>query len=172
MTTPEFLYRGTPRRDADRFTPKELVGGRLVVSASPDRTTAIKFVVPIEGLNVKLGTLGDIHYYVCADEKKFREMDMGGSTYLLPPNGFEPAPKVGANVWVNPNSVIPIGREEISSAIQAMIKAGVRVYFVSEEIFERFRKFPEDRLEILKSLISENNKQESQRKFINKSINP
>jgi len=165
MATPKFLYRGTPRRDVDQFTPKEKVGGRLVVSASPDRTTAIKFVVPIEGLKVKLGTLGDTHYYICAEEKKFKEMDIGGSIYLLPPNGFEPAPEVGADVWVNPNSVIPIGKEEISSAIEAMIKAGVQVYFVSEEIFERFRKFPEDRLEILKSLISENNKQERQRKF-------
>ncbi|KKT74183.1 MAG: hypothetical protein UW69_C0045G0010 [Microgenomates group bacterium GW2011_GWA2_44_7] len=162
MAIPEFLYRGTPRRDVDRFTPKEEVGGRLVVSASPDRTTAIKFVVPIEGLKVKIGTLGDTHYYICADEEKFKEKDTGGSIYLLPPNGFDPAPEVGANVWVNPNSVIPIGKEEIPSAFEAMVKAGVKDYFVSEEIFERFRNFPENRLEILKPLIPENNKQEGQ----------
>lgn len=165
MVTPEFLYRGTPRKDVDLFTPKEKVNDRLVVSASSDRTTAIKFVVPIEDIKVKLGTLGDTHYYVCAEEEKFKEMDIGGSIYLLPSNGFEPAPEVGTHVWVNPNSVTPIGKEEISSALEAMIRAGVQVYFVSEEIFQRFKKFPEDRPEILKSLISENYKRESQRNF-------
>lgn len=62
MASPEYLYRGTPRIDVDQFTPKEMVGGKLVVSASSDRTTALKFVVPIEDLKVKLGTLENTHY--------------------------------------------------------------------------------------------------------------
>lgn len=88
-------------------------------------------------------------------------MDKGGAIYTLPPDGFDPAPQVGTDVWVNKNPVIPINKEIVPSALKAMIGAGVQVYFVSEDTFERFRDLPEERQEILKSFVSENLKQEN-----------
>lgn len=158
MNTPEFLYRGTPRRDVAMFTPKEIVNGRLVVSASPSNIVALKFVVPTEGLKVCLGSIGDYHYYLCADEKRFRELDTGGAVYALSPDGFEPVSEIVSDVWINPNPVTPISKEEIPSSFNAMIKAGIQVYFVSDEILVKFKSFPADRLDILKSLVSENTK--------------
>ena len=66
MSRPEFLYRGTPSRDTALFTPKEFVGSgssvKLVVSATSDRNIATRFIVPMEGLEVKTGFIEGVPY--------------------------------------------------------------------------------------------------------------
>jgi hypothetical protein len=157
MSSPEFLYRGTPRKDVDQFTPKELVKvngeDKLVVSATPDKTSATKFIVPTEGLGVKMGILDGIHYYLCADEDKFRGLDQGGAVYAISPQGF--ALSDIPDVWVNLNSVRPISKEEFLSGLTAMVAAGVIVRFVSTEMLEGPDKHSENYTERLRELLSE-----------------
>jgi hypothetical protein len=161
MTRPEVLYRGTPNKGVSQFVPKEKIGSgsseRLVVSAAPDRTVATKFVVPVENQNVVMGSFGDVHYYVCNNEQAFREMDEGGAIYTLRPDDFEFNPNIG--IWTSPKPVVSTSEEDVLSGLDAMIEAGVQVFFVDQETFKRIKESSDQRLEILRNLVSENMKQ-------------
>ena len=154
MDRPEFLFRGTPRKDVDLFVPKETVSfiPTKVVSASSERIVATKFIVPTENLPVALGAIKDMHYYLCADEQAFRRADRGGAIYTLPSVGFTYSPEVGYAAWTNPNPVRPLSKEEIPSALKAMISAGVYVYFVYPEILVQFKQQKDLRFQLLQSL--------------------
>lgn len=162
MDKPEFLYRGTPRKNVDMFDPKEVIGSgslaRQVVSATSERINATKFVVPIEKLRVAIGSLGNINYYLCADEEIFRKNDHGGAIYTLSLDGFTHSPEMGATVWTNPKSVKPLSMEEITSALETMINAGVKIYFVSPGTLEKFNQSGSHRLELLQGLTPENSR--------------
>ena len=172
MRNPELLFRGSPRKDASLFVPKERVGSgsseRLVVSASPDRSVATKFVVPIENLNVTVGSFGEIQYYVCDNEQSFRETDKGGGIYTLRRDGFEFNSGVG--VWTSLRPVEPISKEEVTSGLNAMIDAGIQVFFVDPETFKRIKESSDNGLEILRNAISENMKQNKNVKFLPNSL--
>ncbi|MBI2029493.1 hypothetical protein HYT02_03705 [Candidatus Gottesmanbacteria bacterium] len=163
MSRPDFLYRGTPNKDTTQFTPKELVGlsssARLVVSATSDRNVATKFIVPMEGLNIKTGFIDGISYYLCADETVFRQTDKGGAIHTFASYGFELISYQSVDIWVNPNPVNSISKEVVSSGLTAMIDAGIQVYFVTPDTLELFNNSPDRRLDILKELVSENAKQ-------------
>jgi len=158
MGRPEFLYRGTPRRDVDQFVPKELVKvsgeNKLVVSATPDKVAATKFIVPVEGLRVTMGVLDGIHYYFCADETRFRELDRGGVVYTLLSEGFMPSDRQG--VWANPNPVSPISKEEFVSGLSAMVASGVKVHFVPAGVLEKLGLLGEGQAKVLRELLFPN----------------
>jgi len=154
----KILYRGSPNKDSIIFDPKETVGNdssaRLVVSATADRNAATRFIVPGEDLPIKIGTTNGTHYYLCGDEKTFRNMDRGGAVYSLPVIGFEYDNISG--VWVSSKPVEPIAREVFSSGLDAMISSGVQVYFVNLDTFDRFSRSPNERINILIQNRSEN----------------
>lgn len=156
MNTPEVLYRGSPRRDADQFVPKETVGSVLVVSATQEKNVATQFIVPIEGLPVLLGSVGGAWYYLCGDEIAFRQRDAGGAIYSLPIDGFTYSQEAG--VWINQNPVRPLHKEEFTSGLDAMLGAGIQVYFVSPEMFRTLKEAGIHRPEALQTLVSENTK--------------
>lgn len=157
MTNPELLYRGSPNKDVSLFVPKERVGHgsseRMVVSATPDRTVATKFVVPIENLKVTTGSFGGVHYYVCGDKPAFREMDKGGAIYTLKPEDFEFNSDAG--IWASPKPVETTSQEDVSSGLEAMIEADVQVFFVDTETFNKIKESPDKIREILRDLTSE-----------------
>lgn len=156
MARPEFLYRGTPNRNAQQFIPKETVGSRVVVTATAHKEAATQFVVPNEELPIKMVCIEGIYYYLCADKEAFLRLDKGGAIHTVSVTGFEPVPQIGADIWINPNPVTSISYEEVSSGLEAMIDAGVQVYFVSPEVLQKFKTFSNERREILQGLISEN----------------
>ena len=158
MANPELLFRGTPNRGVSLFVPKERVGRgsseRLVVSAAPDRTVATEFVVPIEDLKVVIGSIGGVRYYVCGDKQPFKEKDKGGAIYTLNPEGFEYNPDIG--IWTSTKPVETTSQEDVSSGLEAMIEAGIQVFFVDSETFNQFKESSDKGREILRNLTSEN----------------
>lgn len=66
---------------------------------------------------------------------------------------FEPrAEKTRELEWTSVETVIPIGKEIVPSALNDMLKHGVQVYFVDKTTFDQIQKTPDHGESIVKSL--------------------
>ena len=158
MDKPEVLYRGSPRKDATLFIPKEKVGTgitkRLVVSSSANMAEATKFLVPVEQFPCLFGIFGEVQYFLCGNEGIFRKIDNGGAVYSLPGNTFYY--DFEARTWVSAVPVKPISHEVFSSGLNAMVDSGVQVYFLDPKILENCQESADRGLKLLRSHVSEN----------------
>jgi hypothetical protein len=68
---------------------------------------------------------------VISDKQKFEKLDKGGSIYLLPVANFtfKEGKSLGIYEWTSRQSVQPIIELRFNSALEAMKKFGVQVYF-------------------------------------------
>lgn len=93
--------------------------------------------------------------FIYVDTAEFREADIGGYIYELPPDDFTCDPHIGLGLaeWTSAKPVKPLRNpKHYSSSIEAMLQHGVKVYQVNQEMFRRFRDENEDDIELLKSL--------------------
>lgn len=162
---PAVLYHASSNKNIDVFEPrKEKVrdpkeGPRIF--ATPDKRLATIFLVPTDDRWATSGLFGTTPYLVVSDEKRFREMDMGGAIYSLPSDSFVSDPDKGLREleWTSASSVRPIGKEEYDSALEVMLRSGVQVYFVDRQTFELIQKSEDHGYSTLKGLTSENTRQ-------------
>lgn len=93
--------------------------------------------------------------FIYADTEDFRKADTGGYIYELPPDDFVTDPDIGLGLaeWTSVKPVKPLGKPKYyTSAIEAMLQHGVKVYPVDPDTFRRFRDDNEDHIELLKTL--------------------
>lgn len=167
MTTtkrPTFLYHASQNKDIKIFEPRAEsvrdINEGPVVFATPDKVMASVFIVSTNDTWANSGLFGSVHYFVCGNENKFRNIDKGGAIYTLPANTFQndPSKGLGTREWTSKISVEPIKIELYESGLEAMIDMGVQVYFVSQEKFEDIQRSQDHGNEILRNSISENQK--------------
>lgn len=94
---------------------------------------------------------------VISDKQRFHKEDNGGAVYILPSQGFDFDEHKGLGIyeWTHNGSVIPILKIDFSSALTAMEKFGVKVYFVTQDQFQHYLSLPGDAQEQFLSKIEE-----------------
>ena len=131
-----------------------------VIFSTPDKALASIFLV--EGHDDSWMQIG---YYsgipsavICIDREEFIKRDKGGTMYEVPSNTFDYNPNLGMGEkeWTSSEPVKPTKETKYFSALDAMIKNGVNVYFVDKKTFDELSRADDSGLSILLSLTSEN----------------
>jgi hypothetical protein len=125
------------------------------VFGTPSRAMASIFLVESDESWVKSGAMDDVPYIVISDEQRFRNLDNGGVIYSLPSDTFENDPERGLREleWTSKESVAPTEKEFIPSALEDMVKQGVKVFFVDKETYVQILTAPDDGESIVKNLM-------------------
>ncbi len=165
---PVKLYRGMRALGVEEFDPMFNIKHRdknegPVIFATPDKAFASMFLVPEadDSWSIK-GRFGNVYYMVIADRERYKKFDKGGSIYEIEDLDDFYCDKnkgMGDCEWVSKKIVKSSKEQRYSSAIEAMIKNGVRVYFVDNETFIKIKNSQDHGLNILQSMQSENQKQ-------------
>ena len=94
---------------------------------------------------------------VIRDKKHFMRRDKGGSIYKFNSESFASHPHrgMGEDEWVSKDPVTPVEKNDVESALEAMIENGVQVFFVDKKTFNSI-KHDADSFDIIRTLESEN----------------
>lgn len=153
---PAMLYHASPNRDIQQFEPRtETQRDPLegpVVFATPSKEIATQFLVPTDDSWARGGVfhVGEVYspeqvyFFAIGDRNRFMSTDHGGAVYELPVESFTTDPEKGLGdlEWVSTQSVQPIGKLEYESGLEAMVDAGVQVYFLSKEDYQTYCETP------------------------------
>ena len=161
---PEKLYHGSNKRITGALKPilehgtLDHLHTKAAVFATERLDVAALFMFPIETLH-SIGFEQDTAY-ICmwGTAEDFKLKDTGGFMYILSSESFE---KIGKNYeWQSFKEIAPIEIKEFSSVIDGMMECGVQVYFINDDsVFDGIVEHKDNRLPILKELVSENKKQ-------------
>lgn len=159
------LFHGSGTRGLTLIHPRQEsirdVYEGLVIFASSKLRLACMFMSPSTRDSwTRKGSFGDVYYYVISDEKRFRDGDKGGSIYEVPSDTFYRVEGKGMSTeFISQVEVSVVKERDFDSTLDALLWCGVQVYFVTQEEFEKFGKSWEEGLALLKTLTSENQKQ-------------
>jgi hypothetical protein len=158
---PKTLYHASPVPDLDEIHPRAQSvrdpDEGPQVFATPDRAMATIFISRYRW--TQSGKHNGVPYIIIADKAAFLASDKEGVIYELPPEGFgcKPDMGLGEDEWTCPTSVRPVGKQVVPSALEAMLEAGVQVYFVPDkETLRRIHSSPDYGLAELRAMRSEN----------------
>jgi len=161
---PDFVYHGSPF-DLEQINPsgnhKRDNEDGLLVFATPDIAFATMYFSPrADDSWSNKGRINGVYYFVCSDEKRFREEDKGGFLYTFDGDKFEcnPDKGIGWCEWTNNNAVVPIRKDFSPSSLIAMIDNNVQVYFTKKEVLDEIKGVSDHGLQILRKMHSENQK--------------
>ncbi len=103
------------------------------------------------------GVLGIKSFLIDKDMNSWTE---GGAIYTVPAESFsfDPNKGLGQHELTVTQSITPISKEEFNSTLETMLSMGVQVYFIGKDILKKTRRDPEDLLEALENMQSENQK--------------
>lgn len=156
---PPVLFHASRNRDIDIFEPRtekirDAAEGPRVFG-TPNRAMASIFLVESDDSWVQSGAMDDVPYIIISDEEKFRGLDKGGVVYSLPNDTFENDPHKGLKEleWTSKEPVTPVEKEVIPSALEDMVKHGVKVFFVDKNVYAQIQNAPDEGESIVKSLI-------------------
>ena len=159
---PPFLYHASANREIKTFEPRAKSirdpEEGPVIFATPDLALATTFLVSEANDSwTQIGKMDGTPYMVIRDKKHFMRRDKGGSIYKFNSGGFTSHPHrgMGEDEWVSKDSVTPVEKTDIESALDAMIENGVQVFFVDKKTFNRI-KHDADSFDIIRTLESEN----------------
>jgi hypothetical protein len=159
---PTEFYHASPNGDIAEFVPlaesmRDPAEGPQVF-ATPSRAMATIFLVKTDDSWANSGSIDDVPYMIISDEARYRAADTGGYVYTLPPESFVNDPKKGLGPleWTSSVKVIPAKKEFYPSAVEAMIDAGVQVYFTDLEAYRKIQNDIDHISEYLYALESEN----------------
>jgi len=140
---PHILFHGSPRQDLTMIMPHKLdmrCHGRPIVFASHHIAMASIFMLKHKG-KFACGRLpcGDI-FFMTNDKRSCILEDQGGAIYLLPSGSFfcEPYESLGLDEWISYEAIKPLTKFTFSSALDAMLSMGVRIYFVDDSTYARY----------------------------------
>ena len=157
------LYHGSSQHIEGALKPilkhgtLDHVHDRPAVFATERIDVASLFMFPADIL-ASIGFEQDIAYIcIWGTPEEFTDKDKGGFVYVLPSISFE---KMGKDYeWQSFEAVEPLEIREFGSVIGGMVECGAQVYFIdSDDIFDRITADKNNRVPILKKLISENQK--------------
>lgn len=162
---PPFLYHASANREIENFEPRAKSvrdpEEGPVVFATPDLALATTFLVSEANDNwTQNGKINNTPYMVIMGKEDFLKHDKGGSIYKFSSDGFTSHPDkgMGDDEWTSRDSVTPIEKTDVKSALEVMIENGVQVFFVKEDTFSKI-KGSADPSSILRTLESENQRQ-------------
>lgn len=170
---PARLYHGSPRKDLVVLTPQaKTVRDKQegpVVFATPRKDLALCFCVPTDDSWVSIGIANDgTCEIIISDRERFEELDKGGTVYELPPEDFscDPNKGMGKLEWVSKSPVPVLEKTEYENILDALIKQGVRVYFVDPEFFEKYRNATiAEKDELIRTIVPENERRKKVKKI-------
>jgi hypothetical protein len=155
---PPVLFHASRSPDIEVFEPRaEKIRDRNEgpqIFATPSRAMASIFLVDSDDSWVKSGVINGTLYIIISDEERFRNSDKGGAIYSLPNTTFKNDPEKGLREleWTSNRPVRPTGKEIVPSALEDMLKNGVRVYFTDKATFQAIKSSPDHGKSILDSL--------------------
>ena len=145
MKKPPFLYHASSNKYVEIFEPREeSVRDQEegpVVFGTPNKTYVSMFMVKSNDSWTSKGRYNGVWYHAISDEKRYRQLDKGGAIYTLPNDTFETDPTRGMKSmeWVSKVSVKPTKKEVYSSGVRAMMENGVKVLFITKNVFADFK---------------------------------
>ncbi len=155
MPRPAVLYHASTDRTITEFEPRNesprYEGEPRLVFATPHEEVAAMFLVP-KTISAEMGKYDDVYaVFVNGTEEELDAQDKGGAIYSLPTDTFETDQTIGmgATEWVSAQPVTPLSKTVYSSVRDALRENNVRVYFLSNEMFERVQSNPSHGLELV-----------------------
>jgi len=132
-----------------------------VIFAGELPESVVSFIVPSDDSWSQKSTFSGVTVSIYADRKRFDKLDYGGAVYKLPPITFYLDNKFSGSwkEWTSRVAVKTTSTETHDSGLDAMIDAGVQVYFTDIETLRKIQTAPDHGLSIIKTLKSENQKQ-------------
>jgi len=146
LAKPEILYGASQNRNINIFEPRANSirdpNEGSVIFATPDKTYASMFIIPSDDSWTNKGQYQNQYYQVIADEKRYKNLDKGGAIYTFKSNGFETDLTKGmkSKEWISKKPVKPINKEIYESGLEAMKQLGVKIFFVSPNVFLDFKQ--------------------------------
>lgn len=160
---PSILYHASEWQGIEEFEPRaESIRDPQegpVIFATPDRAYALQFLVPGDDRESKRGYYNGIPTIIIRGSLgEFIKRDKGGWLYHLPSGAFDFDPKKSMRdkEWTSRVPVKPIESEHYPSTVDALIDAGVQVYFVDDALFTKICSEKNAGFETLLTLTSEN----------------
>ncbi|MEK9160183.1 MAG: hypothetical protein AAB383_05650 [Patescibacteria group bacterium] len=147
---PQKLYHGTNKRISGALKP---------IFATERLDLAALFMFPFDHI-ASIGFEEDTAYIcIWGTPEAFEEKDFGGFIYVLPSTTFE---KIGKDYeYQSFEAVEPETTKVFESVIDGMMDCGVQVYFIDDEaVFDQIVADKKNRAPLLKTLVSENEKEE------------
>jgi hypothetical protein len=159
---PPVLYHASSNNNIENFQPRNNKtrdpneGPRIF--ATPSKAMASIFLVETDDSWAQSGECDGVPYLVISDEKRFRDLDNGGTIYTLPSDSFKNDPQKGLGEleWTSSKDVKPIEKETVASALDTMIKNGVKVCFLDSETFQKMQNASDGGESMLKDLLFNN----------------
>lgn len=157
---PPVLFHASRNQDIDVFEPR---AGKVrdehegpVVFGTPSRAMASVFLVEYDQSWVDCGATSGTPYIIISDEERFRNLDKGGVIYSLPNTTFENDPEKGLREleWISKLPVTPTGKEFVPSALEDMVRQGVKVFFVNKETYRQIQNASDGGESIVKNLVA------------------
>jgi len=164
MEKPLYLYHGSSHKITGPLQPvlrqdsPEHIHTKPAVFATARADIAALFMFPLTTL-ASVGFEQDTAYIcIWGKPEEFAAKDSGGFLYVLPGENFE---KIGKEYeWQSFQEVTPLEIRQFKSVVNGMIELGVQVYFIDDNpTFDKIVTNKNNRAPILKTLISENQKQ-------------
>jgi hypothetical protein len=156
---PSVLFHASRNQNIKVFEPRAVktrdVNEGPRVFGTPSRAMASIFLVESDDSWVQSGSMHDVPYIIISDEERFRNLDNGGVIYSLPGDTFENDPEKGLREleWTSKESVTPTEKELIPSALEDMVKHGVKVFFVDVETYRQILNAADSGESIIKNLV-------------------
>ena len=140
---PNTLFHGSPYTDIEMIKPKSLANrckGQPIVFASHHIGLASLFMLKHHG-KFACGRLpnGDI-FYMTDDKRRCITEDHGGAIYVVSATTFfcEAHVSLGVDEWISYAAVKPLSKFTLSSALEAILEFGVKVYFVDKHTYAEY----------------------------------
>lgn len=157
------LYHGSSKQINGLLKPilisskSDYIHKKAAVFGTERQDIAALFMFPEEFL-ASIGFEGDVAFICIWGLQDFKGKDLKGYLYVLPGESFE---KIGKDYeWQSYKEVEPIEVKEYQDSILGMMELGVQVYFIQDEkIMDKIVENVGNRSNILKGLVSENQKQ-------------
>lgn len=158
MKKPDVLYHASVNNDIAVLDPKtseeRLSHYGNLLFATPYKALAAMFLAP-KTQALEVTKFGDTFALVAASSaEEFIEKDLGGTIYTLPSDSFATHQDLTMQdtEYVTKESVTPIDKEVYATALDAMRRSGVRVYFVEASVLKDIRSADDHGLKILSEL--------------------
>lgn len=155
---PKVLYHASKNRTIAKFEPRlgkrrdESEGAQIF--ATPSKAMATIFLVETDDSWTQSGAMDGVPYIIISDRERFEQLDNGGAIYSLPSDTFDTDLEKGLREleYTSVESVEPLEVECFESALEAMIKEGVKIYFVDKAKFEAIKLSDDAGEQIVKNL--------------------
>ncbi len=160
MSIQKYLYHASPVCGLKKITPQNKTapigfGVKSVIFATDNFAFSTMFLVNHDDSWANGGAIGDVLYFVISDEPRFRQLDKGGSVYMVSSKYFN---NYNKREWFATRTLKTLSTIRFSSGLDAMIINGVQAYFTDKDTYMKIQNSPDHGMDIFNDMRSENEK--------------